>query len=224
MFLNHPNTNLFISVLFLSFGIFILSHGDQEKSSFDVELSGKYVGKLNLYVLLFLSCIITSISHIAYLYGKNEVRMYEYSLSASFMFVVIARLTLIKEIYTLVCLFTLMTCTMFFGKLEEIARNGNTFEYMAQAHVMGFAPFLVAWSIVLYQFFFEVDVENIPTFVYVIVFSQFFLFLAFGFVQYYYAVRYKMRNDVVENMNGAYNLLSITSKVLLIWTTFGGIR
>lgn len=103
----------------------------------------------------------------------------------------------------------------------------NKKEWPFSPHALGYIPYTVMWAVLLS--FYAVSVSNNdtkpPWFVHVIIFAELFLFSSFALVQLYYVV---LSSDTINDytfirMDGAYNFLSITSKLLLAWLTYGGI-
>lgn len=169
--------------------------------------------------------IITSISHIIYAILNNkysEIRFFEYSITASLMIFIIQSLSGEKSFDTLFSVSFLIFTTMFFGYIQDMKIYINEIKYFP--FIFGCIPYLSAWLIVLKNFSLNTD---IPIFVIVIIFIEFVLFSSFAYVQLYYVVFPTNINSETFDIltyNGAYNFLSITSKLLLAWIAYGGIR
>lgn len=142
----------------------------------------------------------------------------------------------ISEIYFLILMISLIPTT---GSLYFIYRKlrdeGPSAEWYISPHVMGYIPYGAVWSIILSFYAISVrdNEEGPPWYVNVIVFGELVLFSCFAIVQYYYVLWPQWRSgssqyqpideDIKTRMDGMYNILSLVSKLLLCWLTFGGI-
>jgi hypothetical protein len=147
---------------------------------------------------------------------NSTVRFLEYFFTASIMASVIAILVDIRDVYTLIGVEGLMATTMTFGYLEEKTRG--VVDMAISPHYLGYVPYVSTWFILTWQFIRVAS--DAPTFVIAIFVLEFVLFSSFGVVQWYYVVR---SNSTKRDMEGAYNILSLTSKMLLVWLCVGGI-
>lgn len=149
----------------------------------------------------------------------------EYAISAPVMFVIIALLSGIKDIYTLVTLFGLMSVTMYFGYAQD--RFDHPGGVMFQPFYIGCLPYLLAWIIVFVQFYSVLDKnKNVPSFVYPIIFVTFSFFSSFAVVQWYYSIYKRNHGSEIENalrQDGLLHLLSLTSKLTLAYWVLGGV-
>jgi hypothetical protein len=203
--------------------------------------SVKEFGSLNLVAFLAAFELITSFTHFLYaIYMKAyqtdislgfNYRYFEYAITAPLMIVVISALFGLREIYSLISMFSLTHITMLFGVLQSWwGAQGSV-----AAHFFGWIPFLVSWAILLSYFGIVTSNNSVPNFVWAVVFIQFAIFGSFGFVQFYWSVwphLFKGRGgyNTLENEDyvnskkaedGMNNVLSLTSKLLLAGILYG---
>lgn len=167
---------------------------------------------------------ITAMFHIYYVMTINThdsvVRFLEYFFTASIMSSVISILVGIRDVYSLIGIEFLIATTMMFGYLEEKTTN---VQLKFRPYFLGYVPYIGAWMLIIWQFIRVALVnEDLPGFVIGVFATQIALFTCFGVVQYVYVVRTGQVTEPIE-MEGLYNLLSLTSKMLLIWLCAGGI-
>lgn len=166
---------------------------------------------------------LTAFAHAYYAYTINThdstIRFIEYFFTASIMADVIAILVGIRDIYSIIGIEACIATTMIFGYLEE----KTTLSHIIRPYYLGYVPYLAAWTVITWQFI-RVAIVNdqLPGFVIGVFATQIFLFSCFGFVQWWYVVLQGKVTNQLE-MEGAYNLLSLTSKMLLVWLCAGGI-
>jgi len=188
------------------------------------------VGDLSLFLLLGMFSLVTSMFHVYYYFNSNDmgdysydgaIRFLEYSVTASIMFISIAILVGIVDLYTLIAIFFLSVSTMLFGYTEEHSVTVRDYPYVLRPFFLGCYPYIAAW-VILFIHFLRVGGNVIPWFVYVIFVGEFILFSCFAAISYFYVVK---PGKVVspKEMNGWYNILSLISKSLLVWFTFGGV-
>lgn len=179
----------------------------------DLTLGSELTYEPSMFSFLAAFTAITCLAHINYIFGKpsSEVRFLEYFVTASIMFFVIGVLVGFTDLYVLLALAGLTATTMTFGYLEDRLANqvGNL---MFKPHVLGYVPYSIAWFLVTVRFF---DNVNVPNFVTVIYIVELVLFSSFGLVQLFLGA--------TEEADGAYNILSLLSKMLLVWLCVGGI-
>lgn len=166
---------------------------------------------------------LTALAHSYYALTINThdstVRFLEYFFTASIMSVVIAILVGIRDVYSIIGIEACIATTMMFGYLEEKTTDKD----IIRPYYLGYIPYIAAWIIISWQFIRVALVNNdLPGFVIGVFATQVLLFSCFGFVQWYYVVRTGQVTDKLK-MEGAYNLLSLISKMLLIWLCAGGI-
>lgn len=167
---------------------------------------------------------ITAGFHIYYVMTINThdstVRFLEYFFTASLMSSVISLLVGIRDVYALMTIEGLIATTMIFGYLEEKTVN---LSLTLRPYYLGYVPYITAWIPIIWQFIRVALVnEELPDFVIAVFATQIALFTCFGVVQYLYVVRPREITEPLE-MEGLYNLLSLTSKMLLIWLCAGGL-
>jgi hypothetical protein len=165
-------------------------------------------GGFHLYYFLNLS------SH------DSALRFLEYSITATIMAAIIAILTGINDVYTLMGIEGLTATTMVFGYLEE--KTAGRVSLLFRPFWLGWIPYLVAWIIISWHFIRANLKFDVPEFVIAIYAVEVFLFSVFAWVQWVYVVKPGELTSRME-MEGWYNFLSITSKMLLVWLAFGGL-
>jgi Heliorhodopsin len=151
--------------------------------------------------------------------GRNLFRWAEYSLSASWMIVLIAMLTGITDVHALLALFGVNASMILFGWLVETTSEPGRPNWTAYAFgcVAGAVPW-IAITIALVGAEREGDV---PTFVYAIFVSLFVFFNSFAvnmLLQYRRVGRWR---SYVFGEAG-YLVLSLGAKSALAWQVFGG--
>ena len=152
---------------------------------------------------------------------RNFFRWVEYSISSSVMIVLIAQVTGISDITSLIAIFGVNASMILFGWLQEkYEQPGNG----------GWLPFIfgciagaVPWIALL---FYVLAVggpgdTKAPAFVYGIIFSIFFFFNTFAIVQY---LQYKKVGKWSDYLRGekTYITLSLVAKSALAWQIFSG--
>jgi hypothetical protein len=152
----------------------------------------------------------------------NPARWYEYSLSASLMIVIIAMLTSIYDIGTLIALFTLTAVMNLMGLMMEL-HNQTTAKTNWTSYVIGCIAGFVPWLVIFISLFGAVSASGgkIPEFVlwiYVSIAIFFNLFAINMYLQYKQVWRWK------EYLYGErmYVILSLVAKSLLAWQVFAG--
>lgn len=188
------------------------------------------IGEWSVFIPLAAFSLVTSSFHSYYFVNSNgdgdysydgALRYLEYAITASIMFVVIAILVGVVDLYTLLAIFGLSASTMLFGYAEEKTVSVRDYPFVLRPFFLGWVPYVIAWAILLTHFL-RVGSSDIPAFVYIIFVGEIMLFSCFAAVSWFYVVKPKQVFSVKE-MNGWYNLLSLTSKSLLVWLAFGGI-
>lgn len=174
-------------------------------------------GHVSLLIVLSTISFITSIAHIVYACNRQRMsRFLEYSITAPLMAFVIAVLVGIENETSLLGIAACIASTMPFGYLEEQLAETPV---QTHPHYFGYIPYLSAWIMITREFYSN---SSLPLFVSVIFITQLLLFSSFGIVQSYYLVREPNRPTDMNNMYGAYNLLSLLSKMTLVWLCVGG--
>lgn len=162
---------------------------------------------------------ITAVAHLFYSFNdkfSREYRWIEYGISAPILFVVIAILSGIRNLLTLISLFGLMSTTMRFGRYQD---DNKETDWKRAPFWDGFIPYMFAWVVVFFQFFVSADNGNAPSYVYPIIVVTFLFYSSFSVVQWYYMV-YK-RN--IDSEDSAMIILSLLSKLVLSFWILGGI-
>lgn len=156
--------------------------------------------------------------------GINYARWLEYSVSASLMIVVIAMLTGVYDLGSLIMLFALNATMISFGLVMEVQNKGLAREDVNWTPFwIGCATGAVPWVIIALYLFAPAtrSVGDVPTFVYGIFGSLFVFFNVFAinmFLQYRKIGRWR---DYLHGER-AYILLSLTAKSALAWQVFFG--
>lgn len=129
----------------------------------------------------------------------GQLRYVEYSISASIMSICIAVEMGITDLYVLITIFVLMFATQILGMMADLVSNPDGSMYWSPIqsimglyvwiipHFAGWITCIAAYMPILDAFVSSSKWSSIqaPDFVKAIVFSQFFLFVSFGFVQTY---------------------------------------
>lgn len=151
----------------------------------------------------------------------NYIRWYEYSFSASLMVVIIAILSGVFDIPSLILLFSLTAAMIIFGLVMEIhnqtTKRTNWTSFVAGS-VFGFIP----WAIIAWYFFAAITSgDAIPTFVYFILPTLFILFFTFALNM---VLQYKKVGPWRDYLYGerGYMILSLVAKSALAWQVFAG--
>jgi len=152
--------------------------------------------------------------------GINYVRWYEYAFSASLMIVIIAMLSGIYDITSLILLFTLTAVMNLFGLMMEL-HNQTTERTNWTSYAFGCIAGIVPWIAVAIYFFGSASTGEMPTFVYFIFGSLFVLFFVFAVNM---VLQYKKVGPWRDYLFGErmYVLLSLVAKSTLAWQVFGG--
>jgi hypothetical protein len=155
--------------------------------------------------------------------GIQPMRWIEYALSSSVMIVVIATLSGIQEIGTLVAIFGINAAMNLFGWSMESANQGRT-KTQWNHYVFGVIAGIVPWIVIgiaLWSAATEPGAASIPGFVIVIFVS---LFLAFNVFAITMILQYgkigRWRDYLVGEKT--YMFMSLFAKTLLAWQVFFG--
>jgi hypothetical protein len=153
----------------------------------------------------------------------QPARWIEYALSSSVMIVVIAVLSGIQEIGTLVAIFGINAAMNLFGWSMESANQGRE-KTQWNHYVFGVIAGIVPWIVIgiaLWSASTEPGAAAVPTFVYVIFIS---LFLSFNVFAITMILQYgkvgRWRDYIVGEKT--YMFLSLFAKTLLAWQVFAG--
>lgn len=154
--------------------------------------------------------------------GMNPYRWYEYSISASLMIVIIAMLTTIYNIGTLLALFTLTAVMNLMGLVMELHNQKND-KTNWTSYIIGCIAGIVPWIVIFISLVGGTSTEggSVPDFVigiFVTIAIFFNLFAINMFLQYKKVWKWK---DYLygEKM---YIVLSLVAKSALAWQVFAG--
>lgn len=156
--------------------------------------------------------------------GINYARWIEYSISASIMIVVIAMLTGVYDLGSLIMLFALNATMISFGLVMEMQNKGLERDHVSWTPFwIGCAVGAVPWVVIALYLFAPAtrSVGDVPNFVYGIFGSLFVFFNVFAinmFLQYRKIGRWR---DYLHGER-AYIVLSLTAKSALAWQVFFG--
>ena len=155
--------------------------------------------------------------------GIQPMRWIEYALSSSVMIVVIAALSGIQEIGTLVAIFGINAAMNLFGWSMESATQGRT-KVQWNHYVFGVIAGIVPWIVIgiaLWSAAVEPGAAPIPTFVIAIFVSLFVAFNIFAITMILqYAKIGRWRDYLVGEKT--YMFMSLFAKTLLAWLVFAG--
>ena len=155
--------------------------------------------------------------------GQNPARWVEYALSSSVMIVVIATLSGIQEIGTLVAIFGINAAMNLFGWSMEAANEGRTrvqWLHYVFGCIAGAVPWIVIF-IALWTSATEPGAEPIPGFVIAIFVTLLLLFNSFAVNMW---LQYRRRGRWADPLfaEKAYIVLSLLAKSALAWQVYGG--
>jgi len=152
----------------------------------------------------------------------NYVRWYEYALSSSVMIVVIAMLSGMFDLPSLVLIFALNATMIFFGLMMEL-HNQTTDKTNWTAFNLGVFAGIVPWVVIFWYFSSAVanSQDAVPTFVYGIIASLFVFFNVFAVNM---VLQYRKIGPWRDYLFGerVYILLSLFAKSALAWQVFSG--
>ncbi|MBM3132401.1 MAG: hypothetical protein FJZ95_05145 [Chloroflexi bacterium] len=153
--------------------------------------------------------------------GINYARWYEYAFSASLMMILIAMLSGVYDIVALIGLFGLTAMMNLFGLMMEL-HNQSTQKTNWTAFWFGCVAGILPWVGVTIYFLGSANTGDMPTFVYFIMGSLFFLFCLFAINM---VLQYKKVGRWKNYLYGetVYIFLSLTAKSVLAWQVFGGV-
>jgi hypothetical protein len=148
--------------------------------------------------------------------GMNPYRWAEYSLSASIMIVVIAMLTGMYDISSLIMIFSLNATMIFFGYVMEV-HNQTTKKTNWSSFIFGCFAGLIPWIVIA---IYLLRAEP-PTFVYYIFVSIAIFFNIFALNM---VLQYRAKGKWKDYLYGErmYVVLSLVAKSLLAWQVFAG--
>jgi hypothetical protein len=158
--------------------------------------------------------------------GVNPFRWAEYAISASIMHVQIAQLSGIQDLHILVALGGLTVATMLCGYWQEheaMLRRQCAWPASLLPFYLGCIPHLIGWGIILSYFGHAVVSGSPPDFVYAIIVCLFVLDGSFAVNQWLQQKGIGRWRSYLFAEYG-YIVLSLVSKTLLAWMTYGGAR
>ena len=150
---------------------------------------------------------------------RNYFRWVEYSISSSVMIVLIAQVTGVAEISSIISIFGVNASMILFGWLQEKYENPGSGGWLP--FIFGCITGLVPWLVLLFYVFSigGVSDTSAPAFVYGIVFTIFVFFNSFALVQW---LQYKKVGKWSDYIRGerTYITLSLIAKSALAWQIF----
>jgi hypothetical protein len=153
--------------------------------------------------------------------GINYARWYEYAISSSIMIVVIAMLSGINKLSSLLLIFALNATMNLFGLMMEL-HNQTTQRTNWTAYVFGCFAGIVPWIVIGIYFFGAVLLaEDFPEFVIGIFIS---LAVFFNIFAVNMVLQYRKKGRWADYLFGekVYVVLSLTAKSALAWQVFAG--
>ena len=165
----------------------------------------------------------------------NPVRWAEYSLSAGAMVWVIATLSGVTELRTLLALLILNVALQYVGYLIEATYAATPYHIVGAGGgsatgatpynltFVGWLVFLAMWTEIVISFFCAIEYDTVqkpPDIVYAIVIILFVLFSTFGALQLAYISGWLKS---FESYEIGFICLSFVSKTLLTWMVYGGV-
>ncbi len=155
--------------------------------------------------------------------GMNPYRWYEYAFSSSIMIWVIATFVGIWDFWSLAMIFVLNAMMIMFGYLME-KLNQTTERTNWSPFILGSISGGFPW-VVLFAYFTGAVINsgnNVPNFVYAILFVYLVLFMSFAVNQ---VLQYKGVGKWKDYLYGerTYIVLSFIAKTLLVWLVFTGL-
>ena len=151
-----------------------------------------------------------------------NVQLLKYVAISMFAFVALAASGVVEAYFLSLFLTTIITI----GVLYSIKDWDPQYQTLSKVEVykpylLGFIPFLATWAVLLTYYAVSVIINDAkpPWFVHVVVIFEFVLFSSFVLPQYFFG-----GDDQQNEKDGLFNLLSLTSKLLLSWLLYGGIK
>lgn len=154
--------------------------------------------------------------------GINYARWYEYALSASVMIIIIAMLSGVYDLASLILVFSLTAVMNLCGLIMEV-HNQNTEKTSWLSFNIGSFAGIMPWIAIAIYFFGSTSTAegSVPTFVYFILPTLFVFFFTFALNM---VLQYKKIGPWRDYLYGekAYVLLSLVAKSALAWQVFFG--
>jgi hypothetical protein len=150
---------------------------------------------------------------------RNYFRWVEYSISSSVMIVLIAQVTGVAEISSIISIFGVNASMILFGWLQEKYENPGSGGWLP--FIFGCITGLVPWLVLLFYVLSigGVSDTSAPAFVYGIVFTIFVFFNSFALVQWLQYKRVGKWSDYIRGER-TYITLSLIAKSALAWQIF----
>jgi hypothetical protein len=187
----------------------------------------KDLTEYNLAALLPVFPALSTLNHAKEVFAPTEgkvnyVRWYEYSLSAGVMLWLIASLSGISDIDTLAQICAANVALQMVGlACEQAVERGASEQQINALLAVGWFIHMSIWIPIIMSFQTIIDeAEEVPEFVRYIVWTLFTLFTSFGVWQYLYVKKYIKTWEYYER---GFIVLSLVSKSLLIWMSYGGV-
>ena len=150
---------------------------------------------------------------------RNYFRWVEYSISSSVMIVLIAQVTGVSDVTSLISIFGVNAAMILFGWLQEKYENPGNGGWLP--FIFGCIAGIVPWVALMFYVFSigGPSDSSAPGFVYGIVLSIFIFFNSFALVQFF---QYKKVGKWSDYLRGerTYITLSLVAKSLLAWQIF----
>lgn len=177
----------------------------------------------HMFVLISEPLNIRFLSEIPIVERGARLRLVEYSISASLMTLAIAVEAGINDVYTLVCIFVLMSSCMLNGLIADLVSK-SSLPLAWFSHVIGWITCLAAYAPIIAVFYDSVKQSDVrpPEFVFWLVWNEFFLFCGFGLIQTWYL--YKLKNKPSRlrvNTELSFIAFSFVAKTFLVWIVLG---
>lgn len=203
------------------------------EQTFKLEPMVKTIAEVNFGPLIALFLLLSSIAHLIVSLPKvyewyeanlkkgiNYARWYEYALSSSLMIVVIAMLTGVYDLSTLILLFSINACMIFFGLVMEVLNQYTKTVHWSPFNFGSFAG-LIPWVVITLYLYAGGREQGPPDFVYAIFFSLFIFFNSFALNM---VLQYKKVGPWKDYTFGErmYIVLSLVAKSLLAWQVWAG--
>lgn len=161
--------------------------------------------------------------------GRNPMRWLEYSITATVMLLIIAITSGVDDTTWRVLICILSVTCIFCGYLSELPSIDKSMWAKGSITALGWVAMLGAYAKIGTSFYTRVNQStqagaNIPGFVYAIVIVIGILYASFGGIHLVHLIKGRENIDTNINVEGAYVVDSLVSKVLLVGLLFGGIE
>jgi len=154
--------------------------------------------------------------------GRNPARFYEYAISSSWMIVLIGILVGIRDLGSIILIFSLNAMMNLFGVVMEY-HNQNTKKTNWISFIFGSVAGIIPWILIVMYFVSIITSTGTepPGFVYVIIPTIFLFFNSFAINM---VLQYKKIGPWKDYLFGekAYIVLSLLAKTALAWQIYAG--